>query len=253
MRCPNCKAYVPFDSKVKKCPACNAPINRKPYFEDMLNMTAELSADKNFIFWSISILIFWAVVGAVEFIFGKGQLLAYFEEHIFHSLVLFVFWGFAVEHIIKANAQIRIASKTVILKERRSLRVFRFGTNISLVGGLILSAIWVGPGEFFAHFPGVTLITIAFICTFWALEGMFFREDHFEDHRVRNFFILLGVRHPHPYRIVSAWFLFGIVFSLIVYWGLKMFPSFFDEIYNSWLMQSTIKTVKSFLDYFPTI
>jgi hypothetical protein len=168
--------------------------------------------------------------------------------------LLFIYWGFIVELIAKANAQIRIASKTVILKERRSLRIFRFGTNMALLVGLLLSLIWVGgPKKFLAHFPGVTLITTATVCLFWALEGFYFQDDHFEDHRVRNFFLLLGVRHPHPYRVMSAWFISGIVLALVVYWGLALFPSIFWGIYKSWFMQSTIKVINSFLNYFPTI
>ncbi|NQS97079.1 MAG: hypothetical protein HQ591_01355 [candidate division Zixibacteria bacterium] len=253
MRCSKCKAYIAFDSKLKECPACGSPIDRKPYFEDMLNMLAELAADKNFIFWGIMNLIFWAAVGGVEFALGGGQLLNYFEQNLFYSLILFVFWGFIVELIVKANAQIRIASKTVILKERRSLRMFRLGTNLSLLGGLALSVIWVGIDNFFSHFPGITLVTISVICTFWAIEGMYFREEHFEDHRVRNFFILLGVRHPHPYRVMSAWYLSGITIAAIAYFGLIMFPSIFNSVYNTWFIQSSIKAIKGFLDYFPTI
>jgi hypothetical protein len=251
MRCPECKAYLPYDSKLKKCAACGTPITKKPFFEDMLNMTAELAADKNFIFWGISALFFWVIIGAIEFASGGGDLYSYFEGHIIHSLILFLFWGFIVELIAKANAQIRIASKTVILKERIVLRFFRLGTNFSFLIGLALSVVWIGWSKTFANFPALTLITITTICIFWAFEGMYFREKHFEDHRVRNFFLLMGVRHPHPYRVTSAWFLSGTFFALLIYWVLKLFPSIFWGVYNSWLVQSTINFILEFLSYFP--
>jgi hypothetical protein len=253
MRCTSCKAYVPFDSKLKKCPACGTPIDKKPFMEDIYNMIAEFCEDKNFIFWAIFALVFWAVIGGVEFGLGGGRLLDYFESNIFHSLVLFIFWGFAIEQIAKTNAQIRLASRTVILKERRNLRIFRIGSNLSIIAGLGLSAAWVGPSKFFAHFPGVTLITVGTMCLFWAIEGMYFNEEHFEDHRVRNFFILLGIRHPHSYRVVSAWFLSGTILALVIFWGFTLFPSILLNIYETWFVQSTVKAVKSFLDYFPTI
>jgi hypothetical protein len=125
------------------------------------------------------------------------------------------------------------------------------GTNLAFLAGILISVVWISPVKFFANFPAFTLISISVICLFWAGEGLFFREEHFEDHRVRNFFILLGVRHPHPYRIVSAWFIAGIVLALVTYWGLYMFPSIFWGIYKSWFIQSTIKFVRSFLQYFP--
>lgn len=253
MRCPICKAYVPFDSKLKKCVACGAPLVKKPVMEDTLNMTAELAADKNFIFWGFFTLILGAIVGAVEFALGGGALFDYFEGHIFHSLILFMYWGFVVELVVKTNAQIRLASKTVIIKERRILRIFRLGTNLAFLGGILLSTAWIGPNSVLANFPALTLITTATVCLFWALEGMYFREEHFEDHRVRNFFILLGVRHPHPYRIISAWYISVITLALIIYWGLRMFPSIFWNFYNSGLVQSIVKAVASFLKYFPTI
>ncbi len=251
MRCSNCKAYLPYDTKQKVCPACGEPIKKKPFLEDVINMSAEIAAERNFLFWGMVILILWVVVGIVEFSLSSGKLFKYFEDNIFYSLIIFLYWGFVIEIIAKVNAQIRLASRTVILKERRSLRIFRLGTNISFLLGLALSVIWVGPDKFFARLPGITLITTSIICLFWALEGMFFRDEHFEDHRVRNFFLLLGVRHPHPYRLASAWYIGGIVFALIIYLSLSMFPSIFWGIYNSWFIQSSIKVINSFIQYLP--
>lgn len=252
MRCPHCKAYVPFDSKLKKCAACGSIIERKPVMEDVLNMFAELAAEKNFIFWGFSAMIAGLIIGGIEFAVGKGDLLSFFEGKIFYSIIIFIYWGFIVDLMVKANAQIRIASKTLILKERRILRIFRMGTNLSLVTGILLSIVWIGPDRIFECFAGLTMITTATICFYWALEGMFFREDHFEDHRVRNFFRLLGVRHPHPYRVASAYYLAGIILALVIYWGLVLFPSIFINFYNTWFVQSTIKFVLEFLSYFPS-
>ena len=138
MRCNNCKAYIPYDSKKSECPACGIKIKRKPFLEDLINMTAESAADRNFLFWSFFSLIAWVIAGAVEFGTGGGALFEYFEDNIFHSLILFVFWGIVIEQIAKINAQIRLASKTVILKERRNLRIFRMGSNLSLIAGIAL-------------------------------------------------------------------------------------------------------------------
>ena len=251
MRCSNCKAYIPYDSKKKECPSCGTAIKRKPFFEDMANMTAEMAAEKNFIFWGFVSLIIWIIVGAVDFGMGGGALFDYFEANIFYTLVLSVYWGFIIDLVVKINAQIRLASKTVILKERRSLRVFRFGTNLSLMFGLLLSFWWIGPDKFLARFPGITLITSICICIFWAIEGVYFSEEHFEDHRVRNFFLLIGVRHPHPYRIVSAWFLAWISVSAVIYFGLTMFPSIFQNFYNTWFVQSSINAVQGFIKVLP--
>ena len=251
MRCPHCKAYVPFDSKLKACAACGTEIIKKPFLEDILNMFAELAADKNFIFWGFAAMIMSLIAGGIEFAVGKGDLLGFFEGKVFYSMLLFIFWGFIIDLVVKANAQIRIASKTLILKERRILRIFRLGTNLSFIAGILLSIIWIGPGRVFECFAGMSIITIGTIGLFWALEGMFFTEEHFEDHRVRNFFKFLGVRHPHPYRVMSAFYLSGITLALVIYWGLRMFPSIFANIYNSWLVQSTIKFVLEFLSYFP--
>jgi len=251
MRCSNCKAYLPYDSKKKECPSCGTKIKKKPFFEDMANMTAEVAADKNFIFWGFVSLIIWIIVGAVDFGMGGGVLFDYFEANIFYTLVLSLYWGFIIDLVAKINAQIRLASKTVILKERRNLRMFRLGTNLSLISGLLLSFLWIGPENFLARFPGITLITSICICIFWAIEGVYFQEEHFEDHRVRNFFLLIGIRHPHPYRIASAWFLSGISVSAVVYFGLTMFPSIFRNFYNTWLVQSTIEAVQGFIKYLP--
>jgi|GEM_PF-1634766 len=251
MRCDKCKAYLPFDTKQKNCPACGEPIKGKPIFEDMFNLMAEFAADRNFVYWAFVSLIFWAVVGVAEFALSEGLLFAYFEKNIFHSLVLFVFWGFVVEVIAKINAQIRIASRTLILKERRNLRIFRIGTNLSLLFGLLLALAFVGPRQYFSHFPGITMLAISCVCFFWALEGFYFREEHFEDHRVRNFFFLIGVRHPHNYRVAAAWYVAGFIFSAVIYFALTMFPTIFWGIYNTWFVQSTIKAIKGFLVYFP--
>lgn len=251
MRCQNCKAYIPYDSKKKECPACGEEIQKKPFFEDLFNMTAEMAADRNFLFWGMVSLAAWVIAGAIEFGLGGGQLFDYFEGNIFHSLVLFLFWGCGVDILAKVNAQIRLASRTLILKERRNLRIFRMGTNLSLIAGLGISLIWIGPEGFFGHFPGVTLLTMITMSIFWAAEGLYFKEDHFEDHRVRNFFILIGVRHPHPYRVAAGWFMFGIVFAAVIYLALTMFPSIFWGIYKSWFIQSSIKAINGFLQYLP--
>ena len=251
MRCSNCKAYLPYDSKKKECPSCGTKIKRKPFFEDMANMTAEMAADKNFIFWGFVSLIVWVIVGAVEFGMGGGVLFDYFESNIFYTLILAVYWGFVIDLIAKINAQIRLASKTVILKERRNLRNFRLGTNLSLISGLLLSYVWIGPKEFLGNFPAITMITTTWVCIFWAVEGIYFKEEHFEDHRVRNFFLLIGVRHPHPYRVVSAWFLSGISVAAVFFFALTMFPSIFNNFYNSWFVQGSVKAVKDFLKFLP--
>ncbi len=251
MRCPECKAYVPYDSKLKKCVACGAEIKRKPFLEDLLNMTAEFAAEKNFIFWGLFAVIFGMIVGAVEFALGGGSLLDYYEDNIFYSLVIFIYWGTIIELIVKANAQIRLASRTVIIKERRILRIFRLGTNLSVLAGLGISTLWIGPDKVMANLPALTLITSATICLFWALEGMFFQEEHFQDARVRNFFIPLGIRHPHPYRVASAWYIALLIFAGAVYSVLIMFPSIFWGVYNTWFVQSTIKFINSFLAYLP--
>lgn len=251
MRCPVCKAFVPFDSKLKKCAACGAPIEKKPFFEDFLNMIAEFSAEKNFIFWGFSAVIAGMIIGAVDFGLGGGDLLDYYEDNIFNSLVIFIYWGIIIELIVKINAQIRITAKTVILKERRILRVFRIGTNLSWLTGIAVSIIWIGPDKIMANLPAFTLITTSTVCLFWAFEGMFFQEEHFLDARVRNFFIPLGIRHPHPYRVVSAWFIALLIFAVATHSVLVMFPSIFWGIYNSWFIQSTIQFINAFLAYLP--
>jgi len=251
MRCPVCKAYVPYDSKLKKCPACDAAIEKKPFLEDFFNMVAEFSAEKNFIFWGFAALVAGMLIGAVEFALGHGRLLDYYEGNLFHSIIIFLYWGIVLELVVKANAHIRLAAKTVIIKERRVLRVFRIGTNLAFLAGIITALIWIGPSDVFSNLPAFTLITTSVICLFWAGEGIFFREEHFQDTRVRNFFLPLGVRHPHPYRVASAWFIALLVFALAIYSLLMMFPTIFWGVYNTWFVQSTIKFIKSFLAYLP--
>lgn len=253
MRCPNCKAYVPFETREKKCAACGATLKKKPFFEDMLNMTVELTSDKNFIFWGFVTLIVVCVIGALEFIWSEGGLFNYFEKHIMHSLLLFLFWGTAVENLVKINANIRLASRTVIIKERRVLRVYRIWSNIAFFAGILLAIVWITPDKIFANFPAFTLIAISFLCLYWSIFGLLMKERVFEDHRVRNFFFFLGVHHPQKYRAVSAFYIFGVVFATTSHISLTRFPSIFWGVYNSWFIQSTIKAVNSFLVYIPGI
>ncbi|MBL7192181.1 hypothetical protein ISS30_10870 [bacterium] len=253
MRCPNCKAYLPFDSKEKKCSACGTVIKKKPFFEDMLNMSAELSADKSFLFWSIVVMVVVCILGAAEFLLSKGLLLDYLEKHIMHSLLLFLFWGMIIEKQVKINVSIRLASRTVIVRERRILRLYRLWSNITFLGGIALAVFWITPEKLAANFPAFTLIAVSFLCLYWALFGLLMQEREFEDHRIRNFFFFLGVHHPHKYRVASAWYLLGIVIASTSYFTLTMFPSIFWGIYNSGFMQSTIKAVNGFLVYIPTI
>ena len=253
MRCPNCKAFVPFDSRLKKCAACGAAIEKKPLLEDTLNMLAEFAEDKNFIFWGFFMVILGLIIGGLEFTLGNGQLFYYYEEHLMHSLILFMFWGIWIEHVAKSNAQIRLQSRTLILRERKLVKNFRRGTNLSLLAGLGIALVWIGPAEYFAQFPAITLITTVTVCMFWALMGLSLKDKQFEDARVRNFFMPMGVRHPHPYRVASAWYIALTIFALAVYTVLERFPSIFWGIYNTWVVQSSIKFFEEVLGYIPIL
>ena len=218
MRCPRCGGWMKtVVFKPARCPACGKMVKVIPTLSDIREFWSQFFQGRGVAFWTFISAAFLTTVGMIEISFGEGLMINYLVDHWFISLIFAIFLGAVLDIVARTNVEIRDMASTVTGRLPRALRIWRRGTNISLIIGMVLAVLILHPHGVFEYPPAFVFLIIFFLCCFWAAYSFLLTDNFARDIKLRAFFKRLGVDYVADLRRVSMYYLIGSIFSTILF------------------------------------
>lgn len=224
MRCPRCGGWMKtVILKPGRCPACGKVVKIIPTMSDLREFWSQFFQGRGVAFWSFMSIFILVTIGMIELSVSDGMMINYLLNHWFIGLVTAVFLGAVLDLVARTNVEIRDMASTITGRLPRPLRIWRRGTNITLLIGIVLALLIMSPRGLFEYPPAFTFLVVFILCCFWAAYS-FLITDHFaRDLKVKAFFKRIGVDYFYNLRRMAMYYLIGAIFSVIIFMTLNSF------------------------------
>ncbi len=254
MKCPNCKGDIAGDYKGQTCPSCGEPLpEKRPILVEWGERIAGFTEDRGFIFWLVSLFLFFFLLGALEHLFGFGQLFYLYDHYKFISVITLLYSAGHLQLVRNINSTVRPGYPGPYWTDRLIIKKFRKGTNLSILAGFITSLIIVGPLRILELLPAYVLIISLFTALFWSIESFRVDDREFMDGKVHSYFEFLGVKRLRDWRKSSGAYMIAIVVSGAVFYGLMQVHGLWWLIKQNPTLNGLINTVNGLFSWMPQL
>lgn len=254
MKCPNCKGDIPVNYKGQSCPSCGVTLPKKrPIYLDLGERISSFTEDRGFLFWLIVLCIIIFFVAALENLVAKGTLARLLDQYKFISILMLLYAAAHLQLVRNVNSTFRPGYPGPYWTDRLIIKKFKRGTNLSLILGLIASAVVAGPLNLLSLLPAYVLIISLFTALFWSVESFRVDDREFQDAKVQSYFEYLGVRRLHRWRQVGGTYLIALVVGAATFYGLWHIPGLWWKIKANPTLNELIELFNGLFNWVPQI